>query len=521
MSNELQNAQIRERWEAIAEPAWEINQAAFENFCQKHGRGRNVVNCAVPLPHAKALTDFQFPAGWDTDKCLIASLGRGKLPQGLEAWEYTPKIQAAPQLPQFKPLPPDYASLTRSPWFQTPSQASWMGINARHLRYHHQLWSDLKPKTLRGVQTTLVYVTPQIGFSLTPHIKLDKVFHSLAALSRSAGPAQLFPADFLYPDANLQEFQKAPAPIFSDILPFAGGINTPIIDETPDAWGTLARFEGPDYFYGYPFNRVENPVEDTTLRNWLVGGMVLPNGTQVRARNSESLVYATLDSKLKNELKQDRQSFQEDHCLVRGVVTHDGLPFQLPVEMQTAVFAIILTAWELEMDGPGDLTSYALKTQHAAIRGYNYYQKVEPYHSSFMRLVHEISKNSNFEVYPLASHLTHSWLGGNLRISNQLSESERALGPQFMRSYYQQQLDWSMGVFNLWNHVEFRKGGDPERNLAFDGLAFHQMRPQLQFDTLLYQRPLKRASLWPDLHPGWLEYDQTLRTKNLPRPSEC
>src|SRR6185295_5078602 len=179
------------------------------------------------------------------------------------------KIQAVPQLPQFKSLPPDYASLMRSPWFQTPSQASWMGINARHLRYHHQLWQDLKPQTLRGVQTTLVYVTPQIGFGLTPHIKLDKVFHYFAALSRSAGPAQLFPAEFLYPDADLQGMQKAPAPIFADILPFVGGVNTPIIDETPDPWGTLARFDGPDYFYGYPFNRVDNPVEDSTLQNWI------------------------------------------------------------------------------------------------------------------------------------------------------------------------------------------------------------------------------------------------------------
>jgi hypothetical protein len=188
--------------------------------------------------------------------------------------------------------------------------------------------------------------------------------------------------------------------------------------------------------------------------------------------------------------------------------------------MQAAVFAIILTDWELEMDKPGDLTSYTLKTQHAAIRGYNYYQKVEPYHSNFMRLIREVGKCPGFEVYPLASHLTHAWLGGNLRTANQLSESERALGPQFMRSYYQQQLDWSMGVFNLWNHVEFRKGSDLEKSLAFDGLAFHQMRPQLQFDAHLYQRPLKRASLWPDLHADWLEYDQTFKAKNLPRPSE-
>jgi hypothetical protein len=52
------------------------------------------------------------------------------------------------------------------------------------LRYHHQLWNELRPKTLRGVHTTLVYVTPQLGFSLTPHIRLDKAFNYFAALSR-------------------------------------------------------------------------------------------------------------------------------------------------------------------------------------------------------------------------------------------------------------------------------------------------------------------------------------------------
>ena len=40
-----------------------------------------------------------------------------------------------------------------------------------------------------------------------------------------------------------------------------------------------------------------------------------------------------------------------------------------------------------------------------------------------------------------------------------------------MRSYYQQQLDWFMGVFNLWNTVEFRKGADLENQLEFAGLA--------------------------------------------------
>ena len=71
------------------------------------------------------------------------------------------------------------------------------------MRYHYQLWQDLRPKTLCGVHTTLVYVTPQLGFSLGPHIRLDKAFNYFAAISRWAGPVQLFPANYLYPDAQL------------------------------------------------------------------------------------------------------------------------------------------------------------------------------------------------------------------------------------------------------------------------------------------------------------------------------
>jgi hypothetical protein len=53
-----------------------------------------------------------------------------------------------------------------------------------------------------------------------------------------------------------------------------------------------------------------------------------------------------------------------------------------------------------------------------------------------MRLIQNISADPNFRTYPLANHLTHSWLGGNLRLSNHLSQSEWDLGPELMRSYY-------------------------------------------------------------------------------------
>ncbi len=516
MINELQEAGFRDSWEAIAEPGWEINQRVFT----KTDRSRTkVLHCAIPLTQAKRLTEVSYPAGWDASKCLAASVGRKARPE-LAQWDYTPQIRAEAQLPHFKALPDEHKALVRSPWFQSPSQAGGTALNARHLRYHHDLWNELQPKTLRGVHTTMVYVTPQLGYSLTPHIKLDNAFSYFAALSRWAGPVQLLPASYLYPDARLGHLQRTPAPIFADLLPCVGGSSFPVMDCTPDPWGKLARFEGPDYYYGYPLHGLANATEDVTLHERIRGSTILPNGKLTQARTSESYVYATKDAELNRALKLDREAFQENYCLARGVVTHDGLPFQLPVEMQTAVFAIVLTAWELEMDRPGDLTSFSLKTRHAAIRGYHFYQKVEPYYSNFMRLVNDLAKDPNFEVYPLATHLTHSWLGGNLCISNQQSESEKTLGVQFMRSYYRQQLDWMMGVFNLWNTVEFRKGTDLENNLDFVGLAMHQMQPQLAFDSHYFQRPLKRASFWRDQHPEWLRLDQEWRADQLPQPEE-
>ncbi len=516
MNNELQDARFRERWMAITEPGWEINQTVFNRTERNRTK---VLNCAIPLAQAKRLTEASYPPGWDASKCLAAGVGRKARPE-LANWNYEPRIRAEAQLPHFKTLPDEHKSLVRSPWFQSPSQATGVAINGRHLRYHQDLWNELQPKTLRGVHTTIVYVTPQLGYSLTPHIKLNNAFSYFAALSRWAGPVQLFPAAYLYPDSKLGQLQRTPAPIFSDLLPHVGGSNFPLIDGTPDPWGKIARFEGPDYYYGYPFHALTNSAEDAKLQERIRGSTILPNGKLVHARNSESYVYATLDAELNRALKLDREAFQENYCLARGVITHDGLPFQLPVEMQTAVFAIVLTAWELEMDRAGDLMSFSLKTQHAAIRGYHFYQKIEPYYSNFMRLVQELAKDPNFEVYPLANHLTHSWLGGNLCISNQQSESEKTLGAQFMRSYYRQQLDWMMGVFNLWNTVEFRKGADLEEKLDFAGLAMHQMQPQLAFDSHYFQRPLKRASFWPDQHPEWLRLDQEWRSDQLPQPEE-
>ena len=188
-----------------------------------------------------------------------------------------------------------------------------------------------------------------------------------------------------------------------------------------------------------------------------------------------------------------------------------------PVEMQCMVFAVVLTHWEMELDRAGDLEHYSLNTRHAAIRGFNYYQRVEPYYSNFMRMIQELCRDPDFRTYPLSTHLTHNWLGGNLRVSNQASPAEHEIGGDLMRHYYLQRLDWMAGVFNLWNHVGFRIGKDHEESLGEAGLAFHQMRRMLRFESRYFQRAVERVSPWPDLHPGWAELGRNGQTDSLPR----
>jgi len=518
---------LLERWDTITLPGDEHTENAFSKYLQVFGKQRQVLNCAIPLARAKTLTDFQLPEGVDLQACIEASV-TGHFPNALRDWKYQPIIKAETQLPQMAELPAEHASLIKAPWFQSPSQATWLGINARHLRYHHQLWQGLKPKVLQGVNTTLVLALPQIGFALAPHIQLEKGFLFLGSLARGLCPVQLFPARYIYPDAHLGGLADVPAPVFADLLPLTGGFSYPTVDCEPDPWRVLARFGNGDRFYGYPFRQAKDSVEDFTLHGHENGAMLLPNGQRVTARQSQSYVYATLDPKLKDELMMDRDEFENATCLLRGAVTHDGLPFQLPVELRSMVFAIVLTHWRMELDKPGDLSSYTLSTEHAAIRGFNYFQHVEPYYTNFMRLILELSKDPHFRTYPLSTHLTNSWLGGNLRLANQLSQSEADLGPEIMRAYYHQQLDWQAGIVNLMNHVSFRTksdraglasltGRDIERQLSLDGLAFHQMRRLLRFDSHLFQRPLKRVSYWPNFHPGWTDLDQKFLTESLPK----
>ena len=265
MINELKNPQMRARWDTLAEWGWQGTQNAFDDFQRTTGRERNVLNCAIPPAQAYKLTDFQMPSSWSLHHCLVAGIGFGaEIPDGLEEWEYQPKIRAVRQLPQLKELPAEHQSLTRSPWFQSPSQALSMEINARHLRYHHELWNDLRPKTLRGVFTSLVYVTPQLSLSLAPHIDLSKMFLTFAALGRAAGPCQLFPASYLYPDARLGGLGSTPAAMFADILPNLGA-SIPVMDGDSNRWGTTIRLDGPDCHYGFPFSKVSNCHQDRSV----------------------------------------------------------------------------------------------------------------------------------------------------------------------------------------------------------------------------------------------------------------
>ena len=517
MNSELENnPEFRSRWAAVEVPGNDVNQEVFHEFYTLGGNRKKVLNCALTPERAKELVQFSMPNGWDWNKSLRGSAGI--IDPGLEDWAYQPMIRPQQQLPYFKKLPAHLANLVKSPWTHYPSRGGHAAVNARLLRYHSQLWNELRPKTLRGVFTTLVYVTPQIGFSLMPHIQLDPVFLYFAALSRAAGPCQMMPAAYLYPDARINGLEDMPATMFADILPHVGGDAFPLMECTPNPWNQLARYHIRNYYYGYPFGAISNSAEDITLSNYIKGGMVLPEGQTVAATNSQSYVYATLNDELRQDLLLDRKAFMLKHGLARGTITFDGLPFQIPPEMQACIFAITITGWELEMHNPGDLSKYTLRTQHAAIRSYHYYQQVERYYSNFMRLLHELAKDSNFSTYLLSNHLSNSWLGGNLLIPNQHTWAEQKYGATFVRNFYHQQLDWLMGITNLWNQVEFRKDTRLEERLPQDGVIFHQMRNLLACNSHLFYRPIKKTTYWYPMHPMWMLYDQDFKARRLPSP---
>lgn len=178
------------------------------------------------------------------------------------------------------------------------------------------------------------------------------------------------------------------------------------------------------------------------------------------------------------------------------------------------VFAVILTHWEMELDKPGELENYTLRTRHAAIRGFNYYQKSE----AILQQLHAPDSRSRQRSRVLhlpAGHAPDAPVAGRQPVQIQPAfRIGKRLGPGVMQAYYLQQLDWTCGVFNLWNHVNFRRCANLEEMLSMAGLAFHQMCPLLRFDSHLFQRPSKRASFWPKTHANWAALN---RTGQMPR----
>ena len=140
--------------------------------------------------------------------------------------------------------------------------------------------------------------------------------------------------------------------------------------------------------------------------------------------------------------------------------------------------------------------------------------------------MNELARDPHFCVYPLSHHLNDAYLGGNLQVSNQLSLSERDLGPNLMRHYHHQQLSFQFGLINLMQDVAFRSqslsrrsrtGGELEEAIDGEAIAYHQMRRCLRFDSHLFPRPTRKASKWPGLHSGFDELDRNLRTESLPK----
>ena len=197
-SSSIPDPALRERWESLAQPASEQTTAQFNRFLAGPNGSRRILQCAIPIARAHQFARASLPPGVTTADCLQAA-GTGRFPEALRGWNYEPMVRSLPQLPQMRKLPAAHAQLRGLPWFDSPGQSAWLGLNARHLRYHHDLWQTLRPRVLQGVQTTLVLAMPQTGFCLTPHVQMEKVFLYLGSLARGLMPAQLFPARYLYP----------------------------------------------------------------------------------------------------------------------------------------------------------------------------------------------------------------------------------------------------------------------------------------------------------------------------------
>jgi len=181
---------------------------------------------------------------------------------------------------------------------------------------------------LQGVHTTLVLALPRLG-SPRAHIQLEKVFLFLGSLP-GPGPAQLFPARYLYPDAHWRLANLRPPSSRTSCPPRRVAYPAWTANPTPGAcWpasatGSLLRI---------PFRAAGDSMQDFTLHDQENRAMLLPSGRRsspVTAR----LALTPPWTRPATGVGLDRDGFEDATCLLRGAVTHDGLPFQLPVAMQ-------------------------------------------------------------------------------------------------------------------------------------------------------------------------------------------
>jgi len=177
------------------------------------------------------------PAGLTAGDCITSSV-TGNFPDSLRDWKYQPKFCSEPQLPQLALLPREAATLQDLPWFESSAQSTGLGINARHVRYHHSLWQELKPKVLQGVHTTLVLPCRRSGSPLRPTSNLRKCFCSSVRWPEAWARSSCSRRVTFIQTPTWRAGQYA-GPIFADILPTTGGFAYPCVDCEPDPWRVL------------------------------------------------------------------------------------------------------------------------------------------------------------------------------------------------------------------------------------------------------------------------------------------
>ena len=290
-----------------------------------------------------------------------------------------------------------------------------------------------------------------------------------------------------------------------------------MIDCTPDPWGVITQFDMTDQLWVsvLPKQRTRSTTSRSLTSNRGDASAQRPTGPGQEV--GSPTCYATLDAKLREELMCNRDFFEQIRCLARGTITHDGLPFQLPVEIQSMVYAVILAPLGDEPGQAGRLEPATRSRPAPAIRGFNYCQRVEPYfYGDFMRMIQELSKNPDFKTYPLSTHLTNGWLGWQPRgypINHR--PLRRRSAPTSCATTTSNERSCRMGrSFSTSGTRLFSRQGQPG-SAGSDGLRLHQMHrmlPLTLLSTAVKARVAVAQSAW-----RWIELDRTCQANSLPR----